>query len=68
MKPADFIRHAGGPVKIARALGLRSHTSVLKWTAIPVKHVAKLESEFGIPREKLRPDIFCHSTHKGEAA
>mgnify|MGYP004713518761 CR=1 FL=1 len=76
MEPMDFVRSVGGPVKVAKALGLRSHTSVLKWRSIPAKHVVSLEECFGIAREILRPDIFrsvvsprsAPTQQKGEAA
>ncbi|ASW28587.1 YdaS family helix-turn-helix protein [Granulibacter bethesdensis] len=58
MTPADLIAHVGGPTRLSRALGHRSHSSVLKWKEIPLKSVLKIEQAFGIPRETLRPDYF----------
>lgn len=47
----------GGIVKLSMALGLSRGAASL-WSEIPVDHVHKLEELTGIPREKLRPDIF----------
>lgn len=47
--------------EIAAALGLRSATTVSKWVrscSIPARHIVALESQFGIPREELRPDLY----------
>lgn len=56
---------------MSRQLGHRTHTSVLKWTRVPARHVIALEEITGIPREELRPDLYpprravrrAHPTH-----
>lgn len=53
-----IIDRAGGPAKVARLLGLKSHTAVLKWKKIPDRRIVALEAATGIPREELRPDLF----------
>ena len=58
MKPRQLIETVGGPVKLARALGYRTHSAVLKWKEIPAQHLTAIEREFGIPREQLRPDLY----------
>ncbi|MBV0888110.1 helix-turn-helix domain-containing protein [Komagataeibacter oboediens] len=52
------MKRVGGAAKVARAAGLRSHTTVLGWKRIPDKHLLTLEAATGIPREELRPDLF----------
>lgn len=42
---------------LARHLGLRPST-ISEWRAIPAHHVVAVAHFSGIPREKLRPDIF----------
>mgnify|MGYP003363384658 CR=1 FL=1 len=58
MKPAELISRAGGACKLSRALGMKTHSAVLKWKAIPVPHLLKIEQVYSIPREELRPDLF----------
>jgi DNA-binding transcriptional regulator YdaS (Cro superfamily) len=47
----------GTLVSIARAIG-RSHGAVWQWKEVPAEHVAAVESVTGIPRHKLRPDLY----------
>lgn len=56
--PLSLVKKMGGPVAVARALRLRSHTGVYAWKVIPAHHVITLEAQFGIPREELRPDLY----------
>lgn len=58
MKPAELISRAGGACNLSRALGMKTHSAVLKWKAIPVPHLLKIEQVYSIPREELRPDLF----------
>ena len=53
----DLIRRGGGPSKIGRALGL-SHSTVLGWSKVPAEHVLAVETETGISRHEIRPDVF----------
>lgn len=53
-----IIDRVGGPAKVARLLGLKSHSSVLRWTKVPERRIVALEAATGIPREELRPDLF----------
>lgn len=56
-----LIETAGGQSALARALGV-SQQRVNYWLKndkpIPAEFVADAERHFGIPRAKLRPDIF----------
>ncbi|QOF94250.1 helix-turn-helix domain-containing protein [Novacetimonas hansenii] len=58
MEPAELISLAGGASKLSRDLGMKTHSAVLKWKAIPVCHLIRLEQIYEIPREQLRPDLF----------
>ncbi|XQZ99481.1 YdaS family helix-turn-helix protein [Komagataeibacter rhaeticus] len=58
MEPAELISRAGGASKLSRALGMKTHSAVLKWKAIPVCHLIRIEQTYAIPREELRPDLF----------
>ncbi|MDT8871576.1 hypothetical protein RAA17_12090 [Komagataeibacter rhaeticus] len=37
---------------------MKTHSAVLKWKAIPVCHLIRIEQTYAIPREELRPDLF----------
>lgn len=56
--PLLLVKRMGGPVAVAKALRLKSHTGVYSWKLIPAHHVLTLEAQFGIPREELRPDLY----------
>lgn len=47
----------GGYAALAVRLGL-TRQAVWKWKAIPLKYVPLIAEDTGIPREKLRPDIY----------
>lgn len=64
MNIRTIIDRAGGPAKVARLLGLKSHTAVLKWKKIPDHRIVPLEEATGIPREELRPDLFKRTPMK----
>jgi DNA-binding transcriptional regulator YdaS (Cro superfamily) len=48
---------AGGIRPLARKLGI-SMAAVWKWTRIPADRIVEVERVTGIPREKLRPDLY----------
>ncbi len=45
------------PQKLATKLGI-SRQAVFKWRRIPAERVLKIEAITGIPKERLRPDLF----------
>jgi len=47
----------GGVPRLARKLGV-SRQAIYQWTAVPVERAAELERVTGIPRRRLRPDLF----------
>lgn len=61
MNGMDLIRSRRGLMaEIARRLNIRS-SAVAMWTRVPAERVADVERITGIPREKLRPDLFVRS-------
>lgn len=58
MEPKELISKVGSAMRLSRAVGHRSHSTVLKWRSIPPHHCPTIERIFGIPREELRPDLF----------
>ena len=66
----EAIAAAGGVSRLGAALGL-AHTSILKWrrSGIPAERVPAVEAATGVPRQRLRPDLFAVSApHEAEAA
>lgn len=61
MTNADIIEmaiaRAGGISKLAKAIGIR-HTSIYVWKKIPAGRIIAIETATGIPRERLRPDLY----------
>lgn len=51
------IREFGGYGKLAKTLGI-SRQTIYKWPEAPVERCHQLEKLLGIPKEKLRPEIF----------
>lgn len=51
------VEKAGGGATLARKLGLKRQ-AVYQWKLVPSKHVLKVEEISGIPRHKLRPDLY----------
>ena len=48
---------AGGASALARELGV-SRAALYKWERVPMKYLRTLAKLTGIPRQKLRPDIY----------
>jgi post-segregation antitoxin (ccd killing protein) len=66
----EAIAAAGGVSRLGAALGL-AHTSILKWrrSGIPAERVPAVEAATGVPRQRLRPDLFAVSApYEAEAA
>lgn len=49
--------HFGTMADLAVKLGL-TRQAVSHWKQVPLRHVATISSMTGIPREKIRPDIY----------
>jgi DNA-binding transcriptional regulator YdaS (Cro superfamily) len=53
------IRDAGGGGALSRALGKKpSRHAIYQWDRVPAEHVHAVEKITGIPRHKLRPDLY----------
>ena len=54
---AELGKERGLRIRIARECKV-THGAVYQWRAVPSQHVLTVERITGIPRFKLRPDIF----------
>lgn len=54
---AYFNEQRGRRLALARALGV-TPGAISMWTHVPAERVVHVEKATGIPREKLRPDLF----------
>ena len=52
------IKAAGGLSNLAAGLGIKPQ-SVTKWKRIPEDRIVDVEKLTGIPREKLRPNLYA---------
>lgn len=60
---------AGGASGLARALTDDiSPQAISQWKRVPAERVADVERATGIPRHRLRPDIFERPAEQGSAA
>ena len=53
----DVMQAAGSGARLATHLGV-SRQCVYMWTRIPVEHVLRIENLTGIPRYRMRPDVY----------
>jgi DNA-binding transcriptional regulator YdaS (Cro superfamily) len=51
------IEAAGSINKLARALGM-SQQALSEWRSVPAGRIVQVEAITGVPREKLRPDLY----------
>jgi DNA-binding transcriptional regulator YdaS (Cro superfamily) len=52
------VRRAGGIRALARKLQIR-HQSILEWKTVPAARLLAVEAATGVPREKLRPELYA---------
>lgn len=65
----DAIRVAGGVERLGDALGC-AHSSVVRWRQrgrVPADRVVAIEAVTGVPRHRLRPDLYAGATLGGMA-
>jgi hypothetical protein len=53
----DVILAVGGLSELSRRLGL-TRQAVSHWNKVPFKYLRTISEMTGIPREKLRPDLY----------
>lgn len=53
----EVVNEAGGAVALALELGI-THQAIYQWQHIPVNRVVAIEAITGIPRSRLRPDLY----------
>jgi DNA-binding transcriptional regulator YdaS (Cro superfamily) len=53
--------------KVAHDLGL-TRAAVVKWDKVPAERVVDVEHSTGIPRERLRPDLYRKASTSALAA
>lgn len=68
----EIANQAGGVVALSLKLGL-SRGAVSQWKTVPLNRVSDVARITGIPRDKLRPDVFgasaeCECANISEAA
>lgn len=51
------IRAAGGVRSLARKIGV-THGAIRQWDRVPYNWLITVEKATGIPRDKLRPELF----------
>lgn len=49
--------HYGSMTRLAQQLGLTG-AAVSAWDKVPLRHLARISKETGIPRQELRPDLY----------
>lgn len=54
----EAARISGGRTKLAEALSI-SRSAVYQWDICPIKRALEIEGLTGVPRERLRPDIYA---------
>ena len=59
------ITKAGGPTKLANALGI-GRSAPLHWTRVPEARVRQVHELTGIPLSTLRPDLYCKRRSRGK--
>ncbi|MBR0656501.1 type II toxin-antitoxin system CcdA family antitoxin [Plastoroseomonas arctica] len=65
----EAIRAAGGVEGLGDALGC-AHSSVVRWRQrgrVPADRVVAIESATGVPRDRLRPDLYAQPARPGMA-
>lgn len=55
---AEAIRRAGGKKPFVTSLGI-SDQALRKWQGVPARQAVRIEALWGVPRWKLRPDVFA---------
>ncbi len=59
--PIALIRGCIGLSELARRIGV-SRKTIQRWEKVPAERLLEIERETGIPRERLRPDLYKKET------
>ena len=54
----EAIAIAGGPEALTKMLGIKMMPAIYSWTKVPARRVLAIERATGIPRSRLRPDLY----------
>lgn len=54
----EVVQKGGGGAALAAKLGIKSRQAVYQWTRVPAAHVLKCEEITGVPRHRMRPDLY----------
>ena len=54
---APIVAQAGGPAKVAKALGIRI-TAVIKWRQVPANRAPEVAVMAGMTTRDVRPDVY----------
>jgi len=60
----EAIAIAGGPTALARMLRIKM-PSLYSWRSVPPRRVLAIEAATGIPRTRLRPDLYPSQDRDG---
>jgi DNA-binding transcriptional regulator YdaS (Cro superfamily) len=63
----EAIKRAGSVKALAEAAGVRPQ-AISQWQRIPTDRVVRISEALGIPRHKLRPDLYEQPAAPSEAA
>lgn len=61
----DAIEAAGGVTELARRIGI-AQPSVSNWDRVPADRVVAVEAASGVPRMRLRPDLYSEGVVAGD--
>jgi hypothetical protein len=53
----EVFQASGNAAKLAQHLGI-SRAAVCNWKQVPIKHLRTIVQFTGLPRERLRPDLY----------
>ena len=64
---AIFKDHGVRSVTVARALNI-TKSAISQWRVVPLDRLAEVSTVTGIPREKLRPDLYAGMVYVGDGS
>jgi DNA-binding transcriptional regulator YdaS (Cro superfamily) len=61
------VTKAGGVRALARLLNI-THAAILQWGRVPTERIIEIERVTGIPRERLRPELYRQPVTRSRAS